>query len=462
MKDCIFKPCDIRGVYPNELNEEAVYRIARACGTLAESSDVILAGDVRLSTPSLKEAAARGLMDAGCVVHDLGIVPTPVFYYARRRLGINPGLMITASHNPPHYNGVKIVLGELPITEREMESIKNLAMTEKVASGRGRILKREIVSDYEDWMLRCSTELLQGAESLPKVVVDCGNGCYSEIAPRVLERAGLRVVPVFCEVDGTFPNRSPNSALPENLSELRAAVVSTGANFGIAFDGDGDRVSFVDEHGAFVIMDKAIAVLAANLPSPLSPGDKVVLDIKCSAAVSDTVRALGAVPITEKSGHAYIKTRMIRERARFGGEISGHFFYQDLNSGDDGLYTALLMAGTVARKGPLSELAAHIPSYATTPDIRLHIDSEPHVILDAIANAFTPEQVSRLDGVRVQLVQGWGLIRASVTEPVITLRFEGKTPEALRKVIEQILAPTPEIRQMVLERWVNISSEMED
>lgn len=449
MKQSIFKPCDIRGVYPDELDEDAAYRIARAFGTFVGGVDTLLAGDVRPSTASLKQAVAEGLVKSGCAVHDVGIVPTPVFYYARRRLCIYPGILVTASHNPPEYNGFKIVPGYLPVTQDEIDAIKDLALNQNFGSGVGTIVHREVLNDYEEWIVSEIGRYLSIKDRLPKVVLDCGNGCYSEIAPRVFERLGFSVARLFCEADGTFPNRSPNSAIPANLRKLSETTVAVGAELGIAFDGDGDRVSFVDESGTFVVMDKAIAILACNLPNPLKLGDKVVLDIKTSSAVAEAISKMGAVPIIEKSGHTYMKTRVIRERARFGGEISGHFFYDELHGDDDGLYSALIMSGIVARSGPLSRLASEVPSYATTPDIRLHVNSDPALLLDQIAAAFPPDRVNRLDGVRVDFDNGWGLARISVTEPVITLRFEGKNRQDLHKVIDEFLRPVPGLKEMI-------------
>ena len=453
----IFKACDVRGVYPGEIDERSAYRIGRAVGTILGTGTVVVGGDVRLSTASLKAAIVKGLAESGCAVADIGIVPTPAFYFAKRRLGTRGGVMVTASHNPPEYNGFKIVLGDLPITEEELARIRDLVAAGQFATGKGTVTENDLLPEYESWIVEAGAKLTHGMERIPKVAIDCGNGCYSQVAPRVFERLSIPFVPLFCEADGAFPNRSPDSAVAANLTALCEVVVREGADLGVAFDGDGDRASFVDERGMLLPADQAIATVARYMPGGLRAGDKVVLDQKCSAAVVDVVSELGAVPIMEKSGHTFIKTRMITENARFGGEISGHLFYRELAGGDDGLYSAILMTGIVGRRGSLSKLAGELPSYATTPEIRIRIEADP-AVLEAIANAFPPERVSRLDGVRVQFDDGWGLARMSVTEPMMTLRFEGRDNKALRRIMQEFLAPVPELRGRVESQGSKVES----
>lgn len=445
----IFKACDVRGIYPSEISEETAYRIGRAIATIIDGGTVVVGGDVRLSTPSLKTAIIDGLTASGCDAIDLGTLPTPAFYFAKKMLGVEAGVMVTASHNPAEYNGLKVALGNLPITEREILRIRSMIETNGFLCCRGRVVRRDVLSDYEDHISALGAGIMRGAERLPRVVADCGNGCFSEIAPRVLERLQVSVAPLFCEVDGSFPNRSPNSAVAENLGALREAVLREKADMGVAFDGDGDRVSFVDEKGNMLTADQAIAIVAACRNGGIDAGERVVLDIKCSAAVSEVISRRGAVPLMEKSGHTFIKTRMIRENAALGGEISGHLFYRELGGGDDGLYSALVMVGIVAKHGSLARLAAAVPSYATTPDLRIRVEPDPE-ILDRIAAAFPAERVTRLDGVRVSFPDGWGLARLSVTEPLITLRFEGRDEGTLREIMEEFLAPVPHLRRRVL------------
>lgn len=444
----IFKACDIRGRYPAELHEGHADKIGRAMGTLLGSGSLLVGGDLRLSTLTLKAALISGLLESGCGVIDIGTVPTPVFYYARRKLHVDPGLMVTASHNPPEYNGFKVVLSSLPVTEEEILKIRELTEGDAFRSGSGRLDEIDIMADYEEFILEQGTQLIHGVPHLPRVVLDCGNGSYSTVGPRVFEALGIPVHPLFCHPDGSFPNRSPNCALASSLRALRRVVVEQQAHLGIAFDGDGDRVSFVDETGAVLGADAAIGIMVQNMPTKIGQGEGVVLDIKCSMAVAEVVRSVGASALIEKSGHTFIKRRMVTERAAFGGEISGHYFYRELDGGDDGLYSALLMTGIVGRHGLLSQLAKQIPRYAATPDIRVPCVPDP-LMFETIAGAFPADRVSRLDGVRVQFQNGWGLARPSVTEPVVTLRFEGNDAIALEKIIAEFLTPVPMLREAI-------------
>ncbi len=441
----IFKPCDIRGVFPTDIDAQIAERIGKAVGTLLNGGSALVGGDVRLSTPELKSAVTRGLADTGISVIDLGILPTPAFYYARRRLGVNAGVMVTASHNPPEYNGLKMILGDLPITPGQVSDIKAVYESGDFRSAVGSIETVDVTEDHVGFLKQFWTDLTRGKKCGLKVVVDCGNGSFSEIAPRVLRELGVEFVPLFCEVDGAFPSRSPDSSLAANLTALSRTVVEQRANLGIAFDGDGDRVSFVDENGLYLDADTGVAVLAAHIPGGVA-GESVVLDIKCSQCAHDVVRSCGGTPLSEKSGHTFIRTRMAIEDAKLGGEVSGHYFYRDLGYADDGMYTALLMTHIVSTAGKLSELREEVPHYFTTPDIRLHTDNSP-AVLDAIASAFPSDRVQRLDGVKVLFDEGWGLARISVTEPVLTLRFESKRPEALESIVQAFLSPVPRVKK---------------
>ena len=449
----VFKACDIRGRYPDELDEPFYVRLGGAMGSLLRERSpapaVLVGGDVRPSTPGLRAALIDGLVATGCRVADLGIVPTPVVYFAARRRQPHGLAIVTASHNPRGHNGLKLCLGPLPITPGELARLEQAAETQPCASGSGSVEPLSVESDYEAFLCGGAA----AGEGL-KLVLDCGNGGYSELAPRVLRRLGYRVVELFCTPDGTFPNRSPNPAVPEHLGALRRAVRDSGAALGVALDGDGDRVAVVDDAGRSLTGDQAIILLAGHVLGAHAAGHKAVCDIKCSRAVLDAVEARGAQPLLERSGHAFIKTRMIREHARFGGELSGHFFYRELDGGDDGLYT-ILRLGELARQAPtpLSALVDAMPRYAITPDIRVpYAAGDGAERLDQLAAAAEGKgDVLRLDGVRVAYPEGWALARVSVTEPMLTFRFEAyaSTPRALA---ERFLAPAPDLRRLVLER----------
>jgi len=453
----IFKACDIRGVYGRDLTDEIVYRIGRALGTLVGDKCVIVGGDVRVSTPSLKVQVIDGLRASGATVLDIGIVPTPAFYFAKQHLAADAGVMVTASHNPPEFNGLKIVLGPLPITERELEEIRKLVYSRDFTDCGGSVQTAEVLASYQSFIssLACSAD---GAH-LYKVVVDCGNGCYSGLAPAVFRSFGYPVEELFCTPDGNFPNRSPNSAVPQNLAALSRKVRDARAQIGVAFDGDGDRIAFIDDRGRFLLSDKAIVVLARDILAG-HPGASVVYDLKCSSVVPESITAAGGRAIPERSGHTFIRTRMITEQAVFGGEISGHYFYGELGGGDDGLYSALLLANMLVRTGGrLSELADAVQVYENTPDIRVPFEGDRHAVVEQIAGAFPEERVSRLDGVKVSFSEGWGLARPSVTEPAITFRFEAESPARLRAIMDSFLEPVPELRTPVYEAWTDSGSD---
>jgi phosphomannomutase/phosphoglucomutase len=459
----IYKACDIRGVYPSQLDEPLSCNIGSALGTLLKAEPIIVAGDVRTSTGSLKTALIEGLMGAGCAVTDIGTVPTPAFYYALRKLGIPSGVMVTASHNPARYNGFKIAPFGLPITLDLMDLLKSTVESGRFETGKdGSLAASEIIEDYEDYIIKTIGDLFKRSGSKAKgdkaplrLVVDCGNGCYSKIAPEVLRKVGFDVVELFCWEDGSFPNREPNPAVAANLEALSKMVISENAQLGIAFDGDGDRVVFADGTGAIIPSDNVIALFAQHLLA-IYHGGKVVFDIKCSSLVRDTVKASGGVPVMEKSGHAYIKTNLLENKAIFAGEISGHFFFEALK-GDDGLFAALLMAKllTVSDQS-LNELIDRQPKYFITKDLRIPYSSDPASLLNEIRENLSKQtdcDLVLLDGVRAEYPEGWGLIRASVTEPLVTLRFEGKSPEGLLKVKERFISSSPVLTELVNAIW---------
>ncbi|HUT32861.1 MAG TPA: phosphomannomutase/phosphoglucomutase [Planctomycetota bacterium] len=444
----IFKACDIRGAYPDELDEALYADLGRAIGSVlregADSPSVVVAGDVRASTPGLQAALIEGLVATGGRVTDLGLAPTPLAYFAARRLRPDGLAIVTASHNPAGDNGLKLVLGPLPITEEQMARVERTLASRRFATGTGSLRRLAMDDEYVAWLL---------ADARPghglRLVLDCGNGTSSDLAPRVLRRLGYDVVELFCTPDGTFPHRPPNPSMPENLGALRDTVLRTRAALGVALDGDGDRLAIVDDRGRSLTGDQAIILLARHV---VGRDDKVVLDLKCSKAVVDAVAACGATPLLERSGHTFIKTRMITDGARFGGELSGHFFYRELEGGDDGLYS-ILRAAELARRSdrPLSALVDAMPRYATTPDVRVpYAAGDGPRRLDEIAAAATGE-VARLDGVRIAYPDGWGLARCSVTEPLLTFRFEA-FEGAPRRIAERFLAPAPDLLRAVRER----------
>jgi phosphomannomutase/phosphoglucomutase len=442
----IFKACDIRGRYGADLTLEVAEQLGLAVGTELHAGSIVVGGDLRPSTQPLKEALIKGLMGAGCRVIDVGITPTPALYFAKDYLQTEGGVMVTGSHNPPGDNGFKISLGPWPITEEKLASLERRMAGRDFAQGAGSYERSEVIDHYTSF-IRSKFSGLGGL----KVVVDAGNGCYARIAPQVLRELGYEVVELYCEPDGRFPGRPPNPAVPANLKSLCESVVQSGADLGAAFDGDGDRVVFVDEQGRVVESDRSIVLFARYLLRR-GPGE-VVYDLKCSSVVAEEVRRAGGLPVMEKSGHAFIKTTLLRRKAILGGEISGHFFFGELGR-DDGLYAALLMLQIVAEDGQgLAAPADTVPRYPITPDIRLPCPFEKaQAIVRALEQAFARDtgcEVSTLDGVRIAWPDGWALIRPSVTEPLITLRFEAHSQERLAQIQEMVIAQSPGLQKLM-------------
>ena len=471
----IFKACDIRGTYGEDLDGGVAYAIGRGVGAEVGRRSVVVGGDVRTSTPELMRQMVRGLVESGCAVTDIGIVPTPALYFAKEHLKAYAGIMVTASHNPAKYNGAKLMLGDMPITPEDIQRVERRIAEKAFKTGTGSARSRYIVPAYEEHLRRL---LGKGpaARGL-RIVVDAGNGCCSEMAPRFLAAQGFEIVPLFCTPDGRFPNREPNPAVQENLKKASAAVVEHKADVGIAFDGDGDRAAFIDDTGAPVGPDTMIVILAeamlrdpalrrmhashvaqppSAVPSPSQDRPKIVYDINVSSVVRDAVERAGGTPLMEKAGHAFMKRRMLAEDAIFGAEMSGHYFYRGLHGGDDGLYTACLVAKMLLarREEPLSAMAARVPKYAISPAVRIPCKAEEQrrILAALLKHHEGTRPVSQLDGVRVEFDAGWGLARMSVTEPVISMRFEGRTEADLNRIIEEFLRPVPELLAPALER----------
>ena len=451
----IFKACDIRGVVGTEFNEEIARSIGVGLGTLVEKTGggpVCLAGDFRRSTAALKQSVCEGLLAAGATIKDAGRLPTPVAYFAATRSGCRNTAFVTASHNPGRYNGMKFMVAGQPTTPELVAQLQECIASPSEASAGGRVEPVDLRSEYETAVQATAANVAHSdPESLARrrltVVADAMGGAFSEIAPRVLQAAGCRVIPLRCAVDPDFAAYDPNPAVDSNLAELTRRVVAERADFGVAFDGDGDRATLVDSTGR-IIRPEQTAALFVQL---FFPRPVVVYDLKCSSAITDAVRAAGGKAIMQPSGHGFIKTTMIRQQAEFGVEVSGHFFFQALGGGDDGLFVALLAAHAIASTGvSLAELVEPIGRPNTTPDIRLPLPKDPAALLEKIA-AHCGGEVSRLDGVRAEYADGWALARTSITEPLITLRFEARPTATLTAIASRFLQGVPELLAKVLE-----------
>ena len=436
----IFKDCDIRGIYPTEIDDDAAYLIGRALSTLHPGARLCVGGDVRISTPAIKAAFIRGLSEGGARVVDIGVIPTPALYFALSSGDYDGGATVTASHNPPQYNGIKFMFGPDPVTRADIDAVRALVKSGDFANAPGEVSHYDLLPDYIESMVRRFK-----AHKPLKILVDAGNGAMSAAAPEALRRCGYEVVELFCEEDGAFPGRDPNPADYSHLDAARAKVVESGADFGVAFDGDGDRAVFIDETGRAVENERSLALfirrLLRNRPTA------VVYDQKCSSAVKRAALEMGGDPAPERSGHAFIKRHFLRDSAAIAGEVSGHFFFGELGY-DDGLFAALMMADIVAESGlTLSHLVSDIVIPPITPDLRVYCPyaemNEWLRRIEALAEG-RPCAVSKLDGVRLDFPDGWLLVRKSVTAEQITFRAEADSPERLREILQMAADVLPE------------------
>ncbi len=424
----IFKDCDIRGIYGKELTADISYKIGLAVATIIGGKTIVVSGDIRNSTPELKESLIRGLLQAGAQVLDIGMNPTPVFYYAKKQLGAYAGAQVTASHNPPEYNGFKFMFGEMPVQSKDILEIQSVMEKGLFSKAKGSI---EVIDGIWDTYQR-QAEHITG-EMQGRVVVDAGNGTVSELMPRMFACKGMDVVPLFCEYDGNFPGRDPNPAVYAHLTGLQKKVLESGADFGAAFDGDGDRVVFVDDLGRVVMSEQSFVVLIREYLK-IKPGG-VVYDLKSSSIVRDEVKKLGGTPIMERSGHAFIKRTMLQKKAALAGEISGHFFFGELGY-DDGMYAAMKMAEILYKSGQkLSEIVDGIPKTLITPDIRIPVPYDRQEGILASLRALGKEySLSEMDGVRIEFPFGWLLVRKSVTEQAMTVRIEASDEQGMDEI----------------------------
>jgi len=432
----IFRQYDVRGIVDRELTPELARALGRAYATvgwdrLGRAPVLAVGRDNRPSGPPLAAGVRQGIMDTGATAVDVGLLPTPALYFAVSALGTDGGLQVTGSHNPPEFNGFKMVLAGDPIHGDEILGLWDIIVTERWRSGKGKETSDgSVLRKYQDGIV--SRHHLKRPV---RVVVDCGNGTGSVVAVPTLQALGAEVTPLFCESDGSFPNHHPDPTVLENLRDLQAAVRRTGAELGIAFDGDTDRIGAVDEHGEVVFGDQLLVIFGRDAVRRFGPGTPVIFDVKCSQVLPDALERAGAKPVMWKTGHSLIKAKMKETHAPLAGEMSGHMFFGgDYLGFDDALFAAARLLEVVSA-GPfgLAQLLADLPKTFATPEIRVECPEELkfEVAERAVAHFAAKYPVNTIDGVRMTFPKGWGLIRSSNTQPVLVLRFEATAPEAL-------------------------------
>jgi phosphomannomutase/phosphoglucomutase len=432
----IFREYDVRGVADRDLTVDAVSLVAKALGTRirdAGGRTAAVGRDARLSGPRFAEAAISALTSTGVDVLDLGVVPTPLTYFAAHTAGVDGICMITGSHNPPEYNGLKLGLGTATFFGEGIQEIRRLAESGRFAGGAGTVTPYDVATPYRAYV---KDNLKLGARRL-KVVVDAGNGTGGVVAVPLFESLGLDVVPLFIEMDGRFPNHHADPTVEENLAHLRAKVREVGADVGIAYDGDADRVGAVDEQGN-VLWGDQIMILFARALLAEHPGAAIVSEAKCSLTLFDEIARRGGRGIMWKAGHSIIKAKMLEERALLAGEMSGHIFFAHRWFGfDDGIYASARLLELLSRTdAPMSSLLADVPHTESTPELRVHCPEDKKFEVVRRAQEFFTKgyRTVTVDGVRVEFPDGWGLVRASNTQPLLVLRFEATTRERLEEI----------------------------
>lgn len=438
----IFKAYDIRGVVPSTVNVEMAQALGRAYGTLAlrEGQKVVAVGrDGRLSGPALSAALISGLVSSGVEVLDIGMVTTPMLYFAANTLCAS-GIQVTGSHNPKDYNGFKMVMDGRAIYGDDIQALRRMMEDEswRLQDG-GSVRSVDVLAAYQ-------ARIVGGVKlSRPmKIVVDCGNGVAGASAPEILRAIGCEVSELFSEVDGNFPNHHPDPSKPENLRDLMAALQAGDAEIGLAFDGDGDRLGIVTKEGNIIYPDRQMMLFARDVLQR-APGGTIIFDVKCSQRLAPAIEAAGGVPMMFKTGHSLIKAKMKEIGSPLGGEMSGHIFFKERWYGfDDGTYAGCRLLEILSQSPDANAVLNALPSSFSTPELNVKCaEGESHGLVDQLVakvNFPAPATVTTIDGLRVDWPDGFGLIRGSNTTPVLVLRFEGHTPEALARIQVDMLA----------------------
>lgn len=440
----IFRAYDIRGIAESALTASLVERIGQVLGTqaLAHGGEFLIGRDGRSSSRALADALQRGVLASGCDVLDIGMVPTPVLYFSAIHCHIGNGAQVTGSHNPPEYNGLKMMLGTTTLFGTAIQDIKQRVLDSDFTSSgvarSGRVRHMDVLPAYQQKVVDNIRRSKTARKRPLKVVIDCGNGVAGVIAPQVFRAIGCEVVELFCDVDGTFPNHHPDPSRPENLHHLIAAVQHHDADFGIAFDGDGDRLGVVSNDGHILWPDRQMLLFAENILAE-QPGAEIIFDVKCSQTLPQAITAQGGIATMCKTGHSFVKDKLHRHGAALAGEMSGHLFFNDRWGGfDDGIYAgARLCEILVADQRMPSEVFATLPDTLNTPELLMQMEegAPQKLVAELVANANFPDAtISTIDGLRVDFADGFGLVRASNTMPAVSMRFEARTREQLAAI----------------------------
>ena len=443
----LFREYDIRGIADTDLDDDSVEILGRGLGTYfvrRGATRVTLGRDVRMSSTRLRDGLARGLRRTGLTVIDIGVCPTPLLYYSLHRLTPDAGVMITGSHNPPEYNGFKIAMGAGTIYGEEIQKVRKIIEAADFTCGDGNLERASLMEDYR----RHIQERIPRLGKRLKVVVDSGNGTAGLVAPSIYSDLGCEVHELYSEPDGRFPNHHPDPTIVENLRDLMQAVHSNGADLGIAFDGDTDRIGVVDDQGGILWGDQLMMIYAREILER-RPGTTFVAEVKCSKSMYQDIEARGGRAVMWKAGHSLIKAKMKEEGAVLGGEMSGHIFFADRYFGfDDAIYAGARLLEILAdSERRLSQLLDDVPPTFSTPEIRMDCPENLKFRIVSRAQSYFSDNYETVDvdGVRIVFPDGWGLIRASNTQPVLVLRFEADSPERLEEIQDLVRGKLEEL-----------------
>lgn len=437
----IFREYDIRGVVDKDLTDDAVYLLGKGFGSYFlkhKAKKVSIGGDIRLSTERFRQQLINGLRSTGVDVVDIGPVPTPVQYFSMHHLDVDAGVMITGSHNPPDYNGFKVTMFNAPVYGEMIQEIRRIIEAEDFSLGQGDYKKSDLKETYIEYIkkdIRIERPL--------KVVLDSGNGAASLVAHKLFKEMGVETVDLFDTPDGHFPNHHPDPTVEDNIQELIKTVRKQGADFGVGYDGDGDRIGVVDEQGHIIWGDRLMIIFGRDVLKN-HPGAPIIFEVKCSQALPEMLQKAGGQPVMWRTGHSNLKKKMKELQSPLAGEMSGHLFFADRYFGyDDAIYASARLAELLSKgTKKVSELLADVPEYYSTPEIRAETASDEikFEIAEKAKKYFSENyEVIDVDGVRIQFGDGWGLVRASNTQPVLVLRFEARTKERMNEIKDLVV-----------------------